>query len=106
MTWEGYSEGVVRIYLDGKLYGEKPYDSRYDDGRPLFQTFAIGHRPSEWMGEISSDGHNSVELVPATPMSLDHGGISIRELRVYPRALTASELLVLANLDTSASFAR
>jgi hypothetical protein len=30
MTWEGYPEGVVRIYLDGRLMGEGRYDSTND----------------------------------------------------------------------------
>jgi hypothetical protein len=93
MTWSGYPEGIVRIYLDGMLKGEKAYNSDYDDGAPLARSLSIGIRPSQWRGlPIKVRDVVVGQLVPATDMSLDAGGIKIWDLRLYRRALTESEI--------------
>jgi hypothetical protein len=96
MTWNGYPEGVVRIYLDERLIGEKPYDSRYDDGRSFANAIAIGFRPAHWRGEVIKNENGDVsEFVPNSLMLLEGGGIEIRDLRLYQRTLTQEEILQL-----------
>jgi len=93
MTWEGYPKGTVKIYLDKSLVGEKPYDKRYDDGRPMPSSIAIGVRPDAWVGEIieRADG-STVEARPRTNMSLESGGMEIKGLRLFNSALTQEEI--------------
>jgi hypothetical protein len=92
MTWQGYPTGVVKIFLDGKLIGQKPYDERYNDDRPLADTIAIGYRPAEWLGEVVQTGSGTANLVPATLMDLADGGILIFDLRLYQRGLSQQEV--------------
>jgi len=88
MIWSGYPDGVVRIFFDGKVIGEKPYDRRYNDDRPIFSTFAIGMRPGDWTGEIIQIGDGEmVEGKPRTSMSMTAGGLEISHLRVYRQVI-------------------
>ena len=93
MVWEGYPEGSVSIILDGEFMSQKRYGPEFDDGRSMFETFSVGFRPADWIGEIISlpTGEETM-LVPRTEMSIEDGGIVIRDLRIYPRALTNEEL--------------
>jgi hypothetical protein len=93
MTWEGYPQGVVKIFLDGNLIGQKPYDERYNDQRPLADTIAIGFRPAEWLGEVYVSGDQvEYEYVPNTPMALWDGGIHVFDVRLYQRSLNRDEI--------------
>lgn len=84
MTWQGVPEGTVRIYLNGQLIGEKPYDDRYDDGRKPATSMAVGQRPRKWTGELTLlPTGNTVESVPKTTMQLAAGSIEIQDLRLY-----------------------
>jgi hypothetical protein len=96
MTWDGYPLGVVKIFLDGNLIGEKPYDERYNDERPLADSIAIGFRPAGWPGEIYVAGNQEgYESVPSTGMALWNGGIQIFDLRLYQRPLNRQEILTI-----------
>lgn len=88
MTWQGYPQGVVTIYFDGEMKGQKSYDQNYDDGRPLFEAYSVGYRPGAWVGEMKG----GQDLRPATDMSLARGGIKIRDLRFKKRCLSAGEI--------------
>jgi len=88
MTWDGYPQGTVTIYLDGEPVGTKTYDAGNDDGSPAATSFAMGFRPNEWAGEQTPSG----ELVPTTSMALADGGILVDDVRLYPTALPADEL--------------
>jgi len=99
MTWDGYPSGTVRIYFDGQLTGEKPYDSRYDDERPLFNKFSIGFRPHQWLGEIKETAKGLVEGLPNTAMSLSSGGIKIKGLRIYSRVYSQEEFYSIKNQE-------
>lgn len=93
MTWNGYPEGNVRIYLNGKLAGEKLYDSRYDNGLPLPTSVAIGFRPRTWSGELIQKNNEIIKhLVPNTNMSLGNGSIDINDLRLYTKAITQEQI--------------
>jgi hypothetical protein len=93
MTWNGYPEGSVRIYIDAQLIGEHAYGSQYDDGRATCHSFAVGMRPSEWTGEVirGADGSH-VDLRPHTSMSVQEGGLEIQDLRLYKKELTPLEI--------------
>jgi len=94
MTWQGYPEGTVRIYLDAVLMGEKVYGSGYDNGAPLPASIAIGFRPADWPGEmVMGAGGMIMEMVPKSAMRLSDGGIGIMDLRLYKEAVPG-ELLV------------
>lgn len=96
MTWDGKPEGVTRLYLDGKLVGEHTYDERYNDNRSQPRSFAIGMRPPSWAGEIVVEEDGTVfDSRPASDMSIEEGGIEMRDTRLYPRTLGQPEMLAL-----------
>lgn len=93
MTWQGYPDGTVRIYLDGTLIGEKPFDTRYDDGRPLATSLAVGTRPNNWQGErVQNADGSTYSLEPSTTMQLADGGIEIQGLRLYTQAIPSDQV--------------
>lgn len=93
MTWQGYPDGTVRIYLDETLIGEKPFDTRYDDGRPLATSLAVGARPNNWQGErIQNADGSTYSLEPSTTMQLADGGIEIQGLRLYTQAIPSEQV--------------
>lgn len=93
MTWDGWPMGLVSLYLDGKIVAQQVYDPRYEDDRPSMQSFADGVRPEEWLGEVV-EGQDGIryQLIPSTEISMDEGGIEIRDLRVYARGLNDYEI--------------
>jgi hypothetical protein len=93
MTWKGQPAGVVRLYLDGKLAGEHPYDERYNDNRSQPRSIAIGMRPPGWAGEIVEEEDGTVyDSRPASNMSIEEGGLEMHDTRLYSRALSETEL--------------
>lgn len=92
MTWEGYGQGVVRIYLDSRLVSQKEYDPKYDDGRPLFSSFSVGFRSRNFGGSVTRTSSGVVEEKPSSDLSLASGGIEMKDLRVYGRVLQESDL--------------
>lgn len=100
MTWEGFPEGIVSMYIDGKPIGEREYNERYNDNRPLPEYFAVGMRPSTWKGEFIRDAEGGfVESRPHTTMSIDEGGLDLQAMRLYRRALTGSEIQAIWEKD-------
>jgi len=97
MTWQGYPDGIVKIYLDGELKGQKPYNRNYDDGRPLFKNYSVGYRPSQWVGETRGEK----DLRPSTDMSLKTGGIEIKNLQFKKRCLSDSEIRGIQLIESS-----
>ncbi len=96
MTWLGYPTGVVRLYVNGQLINEKTYDPRHDRGDHLPAQLAIGIRPANWRGElIRKEDGSLLDLRPYSTMSLVEGGLAIRDLRLYGRALDQDELTAL-----------
>lgn len=87
MTWNGYPNGVVKFYLDGILMSSFQYDSRYDDGQPLYEMFSFGHKPYSWP---------AVENLPVLGDSgsgrLVVGGILSSDMRIYTKTLTQPEI--------------
>lgn len=89
MTWQGYPSGEVSIFLDGKLIGRKPYDSRYDNGGQLFKVFSVGFRPNRWTME-SIEGIE--RFSDAGSMRFDRGGLEIYDLKIYQKVISQSIL--------------
>lgn len=96
MTWEGESEGIVCLYIDGEFKGEHAYDDRYNDKRDKPRSIAIGMRPPSWAGEIIEQEDSTVyDSRPASNLSIEEGGLEIRDMRLYPRALSSEDILAL-----------
>jgi hypothetical protein len=96
MSWEGQPEGKLCMYLDGELVGEHAYDDRYNDKRSQARSIAIGMRPPNWAGEIIEEEDGTVfDSRPASSMSIEEGGVELRDTRLYPRALSDPEMLAL-----------
>jgi hypothetical protein len=93
MSWNGYPHGKVSLYLNGDLIGEKAYDPRYDRGDNLPSSIAVGLRPESWTGElvVREDGQTT-ELRPPSLMWIGEGGIEIKDLRLYQKALKAEDI--------------
>jgi ABC-type polysaccharide/polyol phosphate transport system ATPase subunit len=93
MTWEGYPQGRLILYIDGQFIGERSYDGRHDNGQPLPKSVAVGMRPQHWVGEIleRKDG-TKVELRPETTLSIDDSNIEVRDVRLYQAFLTEAEI--------------
>ncbi len=93
MTWVGYPDGKVSLYMDGKFVKEHFYDHRYDNGSPLLNNIAVGMRPSTWTGElIQNEDGTVIESRPTTTMSVNESGIEIKDVRLYQRVLQADEI--------------
>ena len=93
MTWEGYPEGRLHLYIDGRLAGETSYDRRHDDGRGLPNAISVGMRPSTWMGElIQTEDGTLAESRPVSTMSVSEGGLEMKDLRLYMHSLKQQEV--------------
>jgi ABC-type polysaccharide/polyol phosphate transport system ATPase subunit len=97
MTWEGWPEGKLVLYINGILIGERDYDRRFDNGRPLAKSFAVGMRPPEWEGEIvqNEDG-TFTDVRPGSSLSVSDGNIDIQDVKLYQAALDHEEVQALA----------
>jgi ABC-type polysaccharide/polyol phosphate transport system ATPase subunit len=93
MTWEGYPEGRVCLYLNGVLAGETTYDRRHDNHSRLPVQLAVGIRPPEWTGElVQREDGTIVDLRPQATMSVLESGQQMRDMRLYPYALSLEEM--------------
>jgi hypothetical protein len=94
MTWEGYPFGSVRIFMDGLLVAEKPYDPRYGDGQPLPNSLAIGFRPAFSTGElVDGVGDESLGYTPDTYMQMDMEAPSVGDILLYNTALSSEQII-------------
>jgi ABC-type polysaccharide/polyol phosphate transport system ATPase subunit len=89
MTWEGFPEGKLRLFLDGKIIGERKYSSKYNDGQPLPKNLSIGMRPLTWSGEriLQTDG-TYIYRRPDSTNSVFDAQLSLNAVRLYGKALT------------------
>jgi ABC-type polysaccharide/polyol phosphate transport system ATPase subunit len=96
MTWEGYPEGRLHLYINGEHQGERHYDPRFDQGNSLANSFAIGLRPPIWTGEIVhlKDGATT-DLRPESMMWIGDAGVEIKDMRLYQWPLTPEEITTL-----------
>ncbi len=93
MTWSGYPEGILKLYLDDQFVMEKMYTRQNDDGRKLPRLVAVGMRPADWVGELVSDESSEVrDLRPESTLSVVGSGLEIRDLRLYPQTLTPEQV--------------
>jgi hypothetical protein len=91
MTWQGYPDGVVKLYLDGNFVSQLNYNSNYDGGGPMFRMFSYGFKPYSWPapGALPQYGDSGTGR-------LESGGIVATGLILYPAALRESEIGQLA----------
>ena len=93
MSWDGYPEGRMSIFIDGRLVEEREYDSRFDRGDPLPQEMAVGMRPQEWPGEmVKKEDGSFVDSRPDTALSVADSNIDICDMRLYQCALNRKEI--------------
>ena len=89
MTWDGFPDGTVRLYLDAELVGEMTYDRRYDNNYRLAEEFAVGARPPQWVGELIQRDDGTVEdLRPQATLSVEAGGQQIKGVYLYRQCLS------------------
>lgn len=100
MTWSGYPQGSLRLYLNGVLLGKRSYDRRYDDGRSLPTQIAAGMRPAAWQGEvIENEDGTQLDSRPVSTLDVADSGLEVRDLRLYPYTLTDEEILEIYQAD-------
>ena len=93
MTWQGYPEGHVYLYIDGVLAGDTIYDHRHDNHYRLASQIAIGYRPREWLGELVQHEDGTLEdSRPETTASVTNSGMEVHGVRLYQRTLTEQEI--------------
>ena len=93
MTWDGYPEGSLRLYLDGKFVGNKEYSSIYSNDQPSPRSFSVGMRPLSWSGErvLQKDGTYLI-LHPESTNSIFDAQLSLRNVQLYKEPLTAEAI--------------
>jgi ABC-type multidrug transport system ATPase subunit len=103
MTWTGYPDGQLCLYIDDQLMGKISYDRRYDNQYRLAEEFSVGVRPPQWVGELVQKEDGSVEdLRPQATLSVEEGGQQIKNVRLYRHCLASEEIksLYLAQRDS------
>lgn len=94
MSWRGYPEGEVAIYLNGEKVAVRRYDGQTNSPQPPADSIAVGMRPGAWLGERRSLPSGAVvEMVPSGDMAMSGGGIDMRELHLLSRAADDTEIL-------------
>jgi hypothetical protein len=105
LTWEGYPEGMLRLFIDSLLAGEKSYTRLNDRGDPLPTQISIGMRPSNWTGELVQDTEgNIIDSRPHSTMAIEAGGVQIRDLRLHLKALSQEEIVLLSQRSEANTF--
>jgi len=93
LTWQGYPEGRLQLYVDGSMAGETNYDHRHDNHYRLANQIAIGYRPREWLGELEQNEDGTlVESRPETTASVANSGMEVHGVRLYQHTLTEQEI--------------
>ncbi len=88
MTWEGYPEGKLKLFLDGKSIGEREYSKIYNDDQPLPTDLSVGMRPLTWPGErILDPKGNYTFRRPDSKSSIYDAQLELRAVRIYRRQL-------------------
>ena len=94
MTWSGYPEGQLQLFVDDVIVGETNYTRQHDNAYRLAMQLAVGIRPREWVGElVQREDGTYVELHPQVTHAVTGSGKVIRNLRLYRRALSRDDLL-------------
>jgi len=94
MTWDGYPNGQVHLYIGEVLVGEAIYDYQHDNHSLLAEEIAVGLRPPHWKGElIERQSGDFLELRPRSLMTLQGSGIEVRDVRLYQRSFSSEDIL-------------
>jgi hypothetical protein len=106
MTWDGFPDGVMRLYVDAEKVGEMAYDRRYDNNYRLAESLAVGVRPPQWVGELIQKEDGTVEdLRPQATLSVLDGGQELRNVYVYRQCLSPDEIKELYESERAALLA-
>jgi ABC-2 type transport system ATP-binding protein len=98
LTWNGFPEGKLNLYLDGECTGQQEYDARWNDSRPMPSKLAIGQRPLNWQGELIYQEDGSVaDSRPGSTMGAEENQVEIHDMRLHRRQLTEDEVKGLYN---------
>ncbi|HIE57353.1 MAG TPA: ATP-binding cassette domain-containing protein [Anaerolineales bacterium] len=93
MTWDGYPDGKVRLYVDARPVGEADYDRRYDNNYRLAESLAVGVRPPQWVGELIQREDGTMEdLRPQATLSVAEGGQQMDQVYLYRECLSPDEI--------------
>jgi ABC-2 type transport system ATP-binding protein len=99
LTWQGYPEGRLQLYVDGVMAGETIYDRRHDNHYRLYNQIAIGHRPREWLGElVQNEDGTLVDSRPETTASVTNNGMEVHGVRLYQRVLSEQEIAAILDI--------
>jgi ABC-type polysaccharide/polyol phosphate transport system ATPase subunit len=93
MTWEGYPDGQLRLFVDGKSDGERNYSSIYSNDQPLSTSLSVGMRPLTWPGEriLQPDG-TYIHRKPESTNSVLEAQLGLIDVRLYRTALPAEAI--------------
>ncbi len=97
LTWRGYPEGTLALYVGGVCVGQAHYTRQHDNQYRWPIQLAVGIRPAEWIGELIQrhDG-TLVELHPQATSPISGSGKLLRGVRVYSVELSGAEIVALA----------
>jgi ABC-type polysaccharide/polyol phosphate transport system ATPase subunit len=96
LTWDGFPQGQLRFYVNGRLAAEFAYRPEHNDDQPLPRQLAIGMRPLNWPGErVRQPDGTFVDLRPGSTMSVSDAGIELRDIRLYRKPLQAEKIQAL-----------
>lgn len=96
MTWSGFPEGRLKLFVDDILTGESTYTRQHDNAYRLAIQLAVGVRPREWVGELVQREDGTVtELHPQATHAVTGSGKEIRDIRLYRKALSLDDIRAL-----------
>lgn len=106
MTWNGFPEGNLKLYLDGELVGEGTYSPGYNDDRPQPKNLSVGMRPLSWPGEriLQPDG-TYLNLRPDSTNSVYDAQLELKNVHLYQQTLSPAKIMELyqAEFHTTSS---
>jgi hypothetical protein len=89
MTWEGFPQGHLMLFLDGELVAEREYSKMYNDDQPLPADLSVGMRPLSWPGErvLEPDGSYTFRR-PDSKSSIYDARLELKDVRIYKMNLS------------------
>ncbi|MFN2197123.1 MAG: ATP-binding cassette domain-containing protein [Anaerolineales bacterium] len=96
MTWNGFPDGVLRLFLNGTPAGETTYNPAYNNDLPPARNLSVGMRPLNWAGERVRQPDGSIrELRPGSMMAVTDAQMVLQDVRLYLHALDAGAVAAL-----------
>jgi ABC-type polysaccharide/polyol phosphate transport system ATPase subunit len=96
MTWKGFPEGKLHLFLDGKPIGEHSYSKVYNDDQPMPTDLSVGMRPLTWSGErvLAADGSYTFRR-PESKNSIYDAQLELQNIHIYKNKLTPEAISAL-----------